>query len=75
MYHLNCIALFVFFFINVSAYRLSFQPAAVQKRIVRKLCILLLGGNLLRYSLVYPLFITSSKFRPNFLRSPIFLYR
>lgn len=56
MFRLNWIALAVFLCINVLAYKLCREQIPVCRRILRKVCMLLLGGNLLRYLIVYPLF-------------------
>ena len=53
---LNLLALAVFTLLNRSALRLCRQDASAAKRTVRKLCWLLLGGNLLRYLVIYPVF-------------------
>ena len=56
MFRLNWIALLLFFVINVLAYKLCREQIPVCTRIIRKICMLLLGGNLLRYLIVYPFF-------------------
>lgn len=55
MYGLNAFALVAFGVINVLAYRLSRQAGPAGRRVVRILCRVLLGGNLLRYAVIYPL--------------------
>ena len=54
MYGLNAVALVFFGCINVLAYQLCKRPEAQRRRIVLVLCAVLLGGNVLRYSVVYP---------------------
>ncbi len=54
--HLNMLALCFFALVNVAACWLCRQPETEIRRIVRKICWLLLGGNLLRYLVVYPAF-------------------
>lgn len=54
MYGLNAVALVFFGCINVLAYQLCKRPEAQRRRVVLVLCAVLLGGNLLRYGVVYP---------------------
>lgn len=54
MYGLNAVALVFFGCINVLAYQLCKRPETQRRRIVLALCAVLLGGNVLRYSVVYP---------------------
>ena len=54
MYGLNAVALVFFGCVNVLAYRLCRRPAEQRRRIVTALCAALLGGNLLRYGVLYP---------------------
>lgn len=54
--HLNMLALCFFALVNVAACWLCRQPETQIRRIVRKICWLLLGGNLLRYLVIYPVF-------------------
>ena len=54
MYGLNAVALVFFGCINVMAYQLCKCPAEQRRRAVLTLCAVLLGGNLLRYGVVYP---------------------
>ncbi len=54
MYGLNAVALVFFGCINVLAYQLCKRPEAQRRRVVLVLCAVLLGGNVLRYSVVYP---------------------
>lgn len=53
---LNRIAFRLFILLNAGGYWLCSQPVAVVRRIVRKVCWLLLGGNALRYLVIYPAF-------------------
>ena len=55
MYGLNAVALVFFGGINVLAYQLCKCPESKRRTIVRRLCAVLLFGNLLRYCVVYPL--------------------
>lgn len=54
MYGLNAVALVFFGCINVLAYQLCKRPEVQRRRIVLVLCAVLLGGNVLRYGVVYP---------------------
>ena len=54
MYGLNAVALVFFGCINVLAYRLCKRPTEQRRRVVTALCAALLGGNLLRYGVLYP---------------------
>lgn len=54
MYGLNAVALVFFCCINVTAYQLCKCPEDKRRNIVRCLCAVLLFGNLLRYSVIYP---------------------
>ena len=54
MLGMNAVALVFFGCINVAAYQLCKCPESKRKMIVRSLCAVLLGGNLLRYGVVYP---------------------
>ncbi len=54
MYGLNAVALVLFGCINMLAYRLCRCPEGKRKKAVYVLCALLLGGNLLRYGVIYP---------------------
>ena len=56
MFRLNLIALFLFFLINVLAYKLCREQLPISRRMVRRVCVVLLSGNLVRYLLIYPLF-------------------
>ena len=51
----NLIALFLFFLLSCTVRWLCWQEDALARRIVRKVCWLLLGGNLLRYLVIYPI--------------------
>ena len=57
MYGLNAMAIAAFFGINILAYNLCKCGKKRRKHIMNVLCILLLGGNLLRYGIVYPLIL------------------
>lgn len=52
---LNISALLLFIIINISAYSASKLPSDISGRIVKILSLILLCGNLLRYTLIYPL--------------------
>ena len=54
MYGLNAVALVFFGCINVLAYQLYKCPETQRRKVVLVLCSMLLGGNLLRYGVVYP---------------------
>ena len=54
MLGMNAVALVFFGCINVAAYQLCKCPENKRKKIVFTLCAVLLGGNLLRYGVVYP---------------------
>lgn len=54
MYGLNAVALVFFGCINVMAYQLCKCPERLRRRTVLVLCGVLLGGNLLRYLVIYP---------------------
>ena len=54
MYGLNAVALVFFGCINVLAYQLCKCPEKARRRVVLRLCAVLLLGNLLRYCVVYP---------------------
>lgn len=56
MARLNLIALLLFITINVLAYKLCREQIPVCRRMMRKLCMILLGGNLFRYLVIYPVF-------------------
>lgn len=55
MYGLNAFAIVVFGCWNVLAYQLCKQPEATRRRVLTVLSAVLLGLNLLRYMVVYPL--------------------
>ena len=55
MYGLNAVAFVFFCGINLLAYRLSKAYGDVGGRAMRGICLALLLGNVLRYTLVYPL--------------------
>ncbi len=63
------LALCFFALVNVAACWLCRQPETEIRRIVRKICWLLLGGNLLRYLVVYPPFYQVEKITAEF--SPV----
>lgn len=73
MLRLNAIALFLFVIINVLAYKLCWEQFPVRTRILRKVCILLLGGNLLRYLVIYPFFYHIIKIPAEFSTVAYFL--
>lgn len=54
MYGLNAVALVFFGCINVLAYQLCKCPEETRRRVVLRLCAVLLVGNLFRYGIVYP---------------------
>ena len=54
MLGMNAVALVFFGCINVAAYQLCKCPENKRRKIVFTLCAVLLGGNLLRYGVVYP---------------------
>ena len=54
MYGLNAVALVFFGCINVMAYQLCKCPVETRRRVVLRLCAVLLAGNLFRYGIVYP---------------------
>ena len=54
MLGLNAVALVFFGCINVAAYQLCKSPEDKRRKIVLALCAVLLGGNLLRYCVVFP---------------------
>ena len=54
MLGMNAVALVFFGCINVAAYQLCKCPESKRRKIVFTLCAVLLGGNLLRYGVVYP---------------------
>lgn len=54
MYGLNAVALVFFGCIHVMAYQLCKCPERLRRRTVLVLCGVLLGGNLLRYLVIYP---------------------
>lgn len=66
MYGLNAVALVFFGCINVLAYRLCRCPAPTRNRVLTILCAVLLGGNLLRYDIVYPLLLREIRFPVEF---------
>lgn len=53
---LNVCAAVLFFLLNAMAHWLCCQPPEMARRVVRRLCALLLGGNLLRYLVIFPVF-------------------
>lgn len=53
---LNWLAFGLFLLLNMAACWLCKQPGAMVRRVVRRICWLLLGGNLLRYLVIYPAF-------------------
>jgi hypothetical protein len=55
MYGLNAVAFVFFCGINLLAYRLSKASVDVRGRAMRGICLALLLGNVLRYTLAYPL--------------------
>ncbi len=61
MYGLNAVALVFFGCINVLAFQLCKRPEAQRRRVVLVLCAVLLGGNVLRYSVVYPFVLGVAK--------------
>ena len=61
MLGLNAIALVFFGCINVLAYQLCKCPPALRRRVLVLLCAVLLGGNLLRYCVVYPFLLHEVK--------------
>ena len=54
MLGMNAVALVFFGCINVAAYQLCKCPKGTRRKVVRILCAVLLGGNLLRYGVIYP---------------------
>ena len=66
MYGLNAVALVFFGCINVLAYRLCRCPAETRGRVLTVLCGVLLGGNLLRYGVVYPFLLGEVRFPVEF---------
>lgn len=54
MLGMNAVALVFFGCINVAAYQLCKCPESRRRKVIFPLCAVLLGGNLLRYGVVYP---------------------
>ena len=57
MYGLNAVSFVFFCGLNLLAYRLCKAPEGPRRKAMRSICLALLLGNVLRYTVTYPLFL------------------